>query len=70
MKQSQPTVPTSVRMPVALKERLETRSSGHFRSLNAEIVAILTAVCGGDKTRIESDKIADPSRASTLGEAA
>lgn len=40
---------TSVRMPSDLKAWLEDRSIKNFRSMNAELVAILTALREGEE---------------------
>lgn len=49
------------RMPADLKAWLETRSIRNFRSMNAEIVAILTAVRDWEKTGLGFKKLANPS---------
>lgn len=45
--------PTSVRIPADLKDWLEDRSIRHFRSMNAELIAILTALREGEETDAE-----------------
>lgn len=45
----------SIRMPGDLKAWLETRSIRNFRSLNAELIAILTALRAGEESDPESE---------------
>jgi hypothetical protein len=50
-----------VRLPVDLKEWLESRSVRNFRSMNAELVAMLSAIREGEKTGSGFEKLANPS---------
>jgi len=50
-----------VRLPADLKDWLETRSIRNFRSMNAELVAMLTAIREGEKTGSGFEKFANPS---------
>ncbi|MCJ2873931.1 Arc family DNA-binding protein [Agrobacterium sp. 33MFTa1.1] len=50
-----------VRLPADLKEWLETRSIRNHRSINKELVAVLSAVREGEKTGSGFEKLANPS---------
>jgi len=50
-----------VRLPADLKEWLESRSIRNFRSLNAELVAILSTIRNGEANGSGSEKLANPS---------
>lgn len=50
-----------VRLPADLKDWLETRSIRNFRSMNAELVAMLSAIREGEKTGSGFEKLANPS---------
>ncbi|WP_313193706.1 Arc family DNA-binding protein [Shinella zoogloeoides] len=49
MTHTRPSAPTSVRIPADLKGWLEDRSIKNFRSMNAELVAILSALRKGEE---------------------
>lgn len=53
--------PTSIRLPADLKEWAETRSIRNHRSLNREIIAILSAIREGEKSGAGFDVFANPS---------
>lgn len=61
---------TSIRFPKEIRDWLETRSIRNFRSVGAEVVAILTAVREGEKTGLGFEKFANPSSIITEEEAA
>lgn len=50
-----------VRLPADLKQWLETRSIRNFRSRNAELVAILSAIREGEARGSGFEKLANPS---------
>lgn len=56
-----PQKPFGLRMPADVKTWLETRSIRNFRSMNAEIVAILAAVRAGEDGGGGFEKFANPS---------
>jgi plasmid stability protein len=58
---SRTSTPTSIRIPSDLKEWLETRSIRNFRSMNAELVAILSAIREGEASGTGIEKFANPS---------
>jgi hypothetical protein len=51
----------NIRLPVDLKEWIETRSIRNFRPMNGEIVAILSAIRDGEKTGDGFEHLANPS---------
>jgi len=50
-----------IRLPEDLKGWMEARSIRNFRSQNAELVAILSAIREGEKTGSGFEKLANPS---------
>lgn len=50
-----------IRLPEDLKGWMEARSTRNFRSQNAELVAILSAIREGEKTGSGFEKLANPS---------
>lgn len=50
-----------IRLPKELKEWAENRSIRNHRSMNGEIVAILSAIRDGEKNGDGSEKLANPS---------
>lgn len=61
MTHTRASTPTSIRIPADLKEWLETRSIRNFRSMNAELVAILSAIREGEASGTGFEKLANPS---------
>lgn len=50
-----------IRLPEDLKEWMEARSIRNFRSQNAELVAMLSAIREGEKTGSGFENLANPS---------
>ena len=53
--------PTSIRLPPELKKWAETRSVRNHRSVNREIIAVLSAIRDGEKSGEGFEAIANPS---------